>query len=34
VPVNEMKDPSFLAQVAEGRAALRRGEGILFEEID
>jgi prevent-host-death family protein len=28
------KDPSILAQVAEARAALRRGEGIPFEEIE
>jgi prevent-host-death family protein len=28
------QDPSSLAQVAEARAALRRGEGIPFEEID
>lgn len=28
------RDPSFLAQVAEARAALRRGEGILLDEID
>jgi hypothetical protein len=28
------RDRSFLAQVAEARAALRRGEGIPFEEID
>jgi prevent-host-death family protein len=28
------QDPSFLAQVAEARAALRRGEAIPFEEID
>jgi hypothetical protein len=28
------QDPSFLAHVAEARAALRRGEGIPFEEIE
>ena len=26
-------DPSFLAQVTEARAALRRGEGVPLEEI-
>jgi len=28
------QDPSFLAQVAEARAALRRGDGIPLEEFD
>ena len=28
------QDPSFLAQIAEARAALRRGEGIPLEEFD
>lgn len=28
------RDPSFLSQVAEARAALRRGEGIPLEEVD
>ena len=28
------QDPSFLAQIAEARAALRRGEGTPLEEFD
>ena len=28
------RDPKFLAQVSEARAALRRGEGIPPEDID
>jgi len=28
------RDPKFLVQVSEARAALRRGEGIALEDID
>jgi prevent-host-death family protein len=28
------RDPTFLAQVSEARAALRRGEGVPLEEVD
>jgi prevent-host-death family protein len=28
------RDPGFLAQISEAREALRRGQGILLEEID
>ena len=28
------QDPSFLAQVAEARAALRRGDGVRLEDIE
>ena len=27
------QDPAFLAQVAEARAALRRGEGVRLEDV-
>ena len=28
------QDPSFLAQIAEARSALRRGEGIALEDVE
>ena len=28
------RDPKFLAQVSEARAALRRGEGIALEDVE
>ena len=28
------QDPSFLAQVGEARAALRRGEGVRLEDVE
>ncbi len=28
------QDPAFLAQIAEARAALLRGEGIPFEDVE
>jgi prevent-host-death family protein len=27
------RDPAFLAQVSDARAALRRGEGVALEEV-
>ena len=28
------RDPTFLARVSEARAALRRGEGVLLDDIE
>ncbi len=28
------QDPSFLAQITEARAAMRRGEGIALEDVE
>lgn len=28
------RDPTFLAKVSEARGALRRGEGVLLEDVD
>jgi prevent-host-death family protein len=28
------RDPTFLAQISQARAALRRGQGVLLENVD